>query len=263
MRGEFTIGSLFAGIGGLELGLERGLKLGGVDARTIWQCEIEPFARSILARHWPSAIRYHDITEMQEVPYVDLVCGGFPCQDLSYAGKRAGLAGARSGLFWELMRVVRLVGPRYVVLENVAALLTADGGLAMGAVLGALAEGGYDAEWDCIPASAIGAPHHRDRVFVVAYADEAQCKRRSRWLEASPFKPEASFSHFEAAAFGGPRLVPWVGRFEAPPACLGVAHGVPTRLDRDRIGALGNAVVPQVAEVIGRRVAEIESTHAP
>lgn len=152
------IGSLFSGIGGLELGLERA----GVGS-TVWQCEIDPYARAVLAKHWPDAIRFDDITKMHYVPPVDLICGGFPCQDISNAGKRAGIEGSRSGLFYELMRVVRLVRPRFVVLENVAALL----GRGMGDVLGELSESGYDAEWDCVPASAVGAPHQRDRVFII------------------------------------------------------------------------------------------------
>jgi DNA (cytosine-5)-methyltransferase 1 len=103
------------------------------------------------------------------VPYVDVLAGGFPCQDLSYAGKGAGIDGERSGLWGEYARLIRELRPRYVVVENVTALLARG----MGRVLGDLAACGYDAEWDCIPAAAVGAPHRRDRVWIVAYPNGA------------------------------------------------------------------------------------------
>jgi site-specific DNA-cytosine methylase len=108
------------------------------------------------------------------VPYVDVLCGGFPCQDLSYAGKGAGLDGERSGLWGEYARLIRELRPRYVVVENVSALLARG----LGRVLGDLAACGYDAEWDCIPASAVGAPHRRDRVWLVAYPGGERCSDR-------------------------------------------------------------------------------------
>ena len=159
-----TIGSLFAGIGGLELGLERA----GVGS-TVWQVERDPYARAVLARHWPDVRRHDDVTTFPPAEgdwSADVICGGFPCQDLSNAGRRAGLRGARSGLFFELMRVVRVLRPRFVVLENVAAIL----GRGAGEVLGELAACGFDAEWDCVPASSVGAPHQRDRFFCLAHA---------------------------------------------------------------------------------------------
>ena len=156
-----TIGSLFSGIGGLELGLEQA-GLGPVK----WQAERDAFARRILARRWPEARRYEDVREVDEgAGAVDVVCGGFPCQDLSVAGTGSGLEGARSGLWTELVRVARVVGCRYVVMENVSALLVRG----LGTVLGALAEGGFDAAWDCVPAAAVGAPHRRDRILLLAW----------------------------------------------------------------------------------------------
>jgi len=158
---ELTIGSLFSGIGGLE----RGLELSGLGP-VKWQAESEPFARSVLARHWPQARRYEDVRDVdRDAGPVDIVCGGFPCQDLSVAGAGAGLDGARSGLWTELLRVAGVVGCRYLVLENVSALLVRG----LGTVLGALAEGGFDAAWDCVPAAAVGAPHRRDRIFLLAW----------------------------------------------------------------------------------------------
>jgi DNA (cytosine-5)-methyltransferase 1 len=152
---------LFSGIGGFSLGLE---STNGFE--TVAFCEIDQFCRKVLAKHWPGVPCFEDI-RTAKFPYADVVCGGFPCQDLSVAGKRAGLAGERSGLYRELVRAVRVVRPRYVIVENVAALLSAG----MGDVLGDLASCGYNIEHDCIPASALGAPHRRDRVFIVAHAD--------------------------------------------------------------------------------------------
>lgn len=158
-----TVGSLFSGIGGFELGLER---TGGF--KTVWQCEIDPFCQKILEKHWPDVKRFTDIKKMgieEGIPHVNVICGGFPCQDISCAGKGAGIHAERSGLWWEMLRIIRLVGPRYILVENVAALLNRG----LDEVLGSLAESGYDSEWDCLPASAFGAPHQRDRLFVVAY----------------------------------------------------------------------------------------------
>lgn len=153
---------LFSGIGGFSLAAKW---LGGFE--TVQFVEREPFCQRILAKHWPTVPIHDDICTFQPEPgSADIVCSGFPCQDISQAGKGAGLAGSRSGLFYELLRVVRLVGPRYIVLENVAAI-TYRG---MDDVLGALAEAGYDAEWACIPAAAVGACHQRDRWWCVAYA---------------------------------------------------------------------------------------------
>ena len=156
-----SVGSLFSGIGGVELGLERA-GLGPVK----WQAESDAYAREILARHWPEARRYEDVRDVDhDATRVDVVCGGFPCQDVSLAGSGAGLDGARSGLWTELVRVARVVGCRYLVVENVSALLVRG----VGTVLGELAASGFDAAWDCVPAAAVGAPHRRDRIFLLAW----------------------------------------------------------------------------------------------
>lgn len=159
------IGSLFSGgCGGLELGLERA----GV-GHVVWQCEIDAAARRNLARHWPGVRQYTDVREMNHgnTEAVDVICGGFPCVDLSFAGKGAGLAGARSGLWFEYLRLVRELRPRFVVIENVAALVTRG----LDVVLGGLAEAGYDAVWFTLRASDVGATHQRERLFIVAYRD--------------------------------------------------------------------------------------------
>ena len=174
---DITIGSLFAGIGGLELGLEwAGL------GPTVWQVEQDQFCQRVLAKHWPTCERFDDVCTVgvHNLKPVDIICGGFPCQDLSYAGKGAGLAGARSGLWTEYARIVGELRPRFVVVENVAAL--ASRGLAT--VLGDLAALGYDAVWLPVRAADMGAPHRRERLFIVAYA--ATERRDPRTALAQP-----------------------------------------------------------------------------
>ena len=164
-----NVGSLFAGIGGFDLGLER------AGMRVDWQVELDPYCRAVLARHFPEAERFEDVREVgaESLAPVDLICGGFPCQDLSAAGRGAGIDGARSGLWAEFARIVCELRPRYVLVENVPALLTGKGKrwdrAPVGRVLGDLAEAGYDAEWACLSAREFGAPHLRKRVWLLAY----------------------------------------------------------------------------------------------
>ena len=170
--------SLFSGIGGLDLGLEATGRF-----QIVAQSEIDPYACRVLKKHWPDVPNLGDITELTEeslegIGPVDLVCGGFPCQDLSVAGKGEGIRGSRSGLFYEMARVVRLVRPRHWLMENVPRILAGGGGEWFGEVLRVVAEGGYDAQWDCIPAAAVGAPHRRDRVFIVAHANGGRLQRQ-------------------------------------------------------------------------------------
>jgi DNA (cytosine-5)-methyltransferase 1 len=161
-----TLGSLFSGIGGLELGVEA-----ATGARVLWQVERDAWCREVLAKHWPDAVRYDDVCTVNGLPRVDIICGGFPCQDVSVAGKRAGFSGERSSLWREYRRIVADVRPRFVFVENVSGLFTADGGWAFGEVLGDLAALGFNAEWDVFRASDVGAPHRRERVFLLAYRD--------------------------------------------------------------------------------------------
>mgnify|MGYP003386793520 CR=1 FL=1 len=153
---------LFAGIGGFSLGLERS---GGF--KTVKFCEMDPHARAVLAKNFPDIPAHEDVTtyDFQEGE-ADAISAGFPCQDISFAGNGAGLTGERSGLYREVIRALRVVRPKYAVLENVAALLSRG----LGTILWDLAEIGYDAEWHCIPASAVGAPHRRDRIWIIAHA---------------------------------------------------------------------------------------------
>lgn len=176
-----TVGSLFSGIGGIDLGLERA----GMVTR--WFCEIDPHCRNVLARHWPGLPIYGDITavDWSGVEPVDVLAGGFPCQPISAAGRQ--LAQEDERWLWpEFARAVRTLRPRYVLVENVRNLLAVNGGSAFSEVLADLAACGYDAEWDCIPASAIGAPHERDRLWLLAYPNgQRQAERGERAVAPS------------------------------------------------------------------------------
>ena len=151
---------LFSSIGGFALGCEPA----GIEAAAF--CEIDPDARDVLAHHFPDVPIFDDVTTLdaQDAGPIDIICGGFPCQDLSLAGKGAGIGGSRSRLFYEIIRLAEEIRPRWLLLENVSALL----GRGMEVVLGEIAALGYDAQWHCLPASAIGAPHRRDRIFIIA-----------------------------------------------------------------------------------------------
>ena len=316
---------LFSGIGGFELGFERaGFSIAAM-------CEIEPYCRAVLKKQWPSVPIYEDVCALTgerlclDGLVIDVITGGFPCQDISLAGKGAGLGGARSGLWQEYRRVISEVRPRWVVIENVAALRSRG----LDTVLREIAALGYDAEWHCIPASAVGAPHRRDRVWVIAYANsqrqhdgtfdaevggasesapytiggqlreqsrrgsrqdgtsaalaaidgkerfvaDAHYSRLERWLRAelqecadqwvartsSPFSDSAGERddngrriEFSGSSGSEGRSGAWLSE----PDVGRVAHGVPKRVDRLR--ALGNAVVPQIPEMIGRAIRVFE-----
>ena len=233
---------LFSGIGGFSLGLERA---GGF--KTVAFCEIEPYCRAVLKKHWPDVRCFDDIRKLcaADIERVDVICGGFPCQDISVAGKGAGLAGERSGLWREYARLVGEIRPKYVIVENVTALL----GRGLGDVLGDLASCGYDAEWDCIPAGAIGAIHQRDRVWILAYPGEMRGARR--FPKAFPKQPGFSWCKDVRRTEDIPH------RPDLYPSmlCRG-GDGIPSRVDRT--GAVGNAVVPQIPEIIGKAIMRAE-----
>ena len=243
-----TFGSLFAGIGGFDLGLERA----GMTCK--WQVEIDPFCRAVLAKHWPQVKRYEDVRTVSwgDVELVDVICGGFPCQDVSDSGPKTGIDGERSGLWSEMERAIRILRPRYVLVENVSALL----GRGLGRVLGDLATIGYDAEWECIPASAFGAPHRRDRIWIVAYPTQ---ELRVRSVFPSRFNAEgleAGYQRVRAML----RARRAGGRPPANFRRLHAADGFSAKLDA--IAGLGNAVIPQATEWIGRRILEAEAVSA-
>lgn len=254
---RLTFGSLFAGIGGLDLGLERA----GMVCK--WQVEIDPYATRVLENHWPNVQRFGDVKlcGSHNLKPVDLICGGFPCQDISNASAassgRQGLEGTRSGLWNEMHRIVNELRPRFIIVENVSAL-TFRG---LDRVLADLSESGYDAEWDCVPASFFGAPHRRERLFLVAYPNQVGSKNGAHSTVASSRSQEwKSTQHIE----GGQQWKSWAiaasqavdGEISASDFC-GMDDGLSKELDA--IGSYGNAVVPQIAEWIGRRI--LETSH--
>ena len=248
---------LFSGIGGFSLGLERTQGF-----ETVAFCEIEEFPRRVLAKHWPDVPCYQDVRALgadqlrADGIAVDVICGGFPCQDLSFAGRGEGLQGERSGLWSEIARLARELRPDVIVVENVTALLHRG----MGVVLGDLAALGYDADWDCIRASELGAPHHRDRVWLVAHRSEIGWN----WPGLDPVAEDVirARSQWTAAPFGDWRnVVDWLESVDAAylwetadTSHRGMDDGVLRGLDSPSIGAVGNAVVPHIPELIGRAI---------
>lgn len=208
---RLTVGEVFAGIGGIGRGLEA---TGGF--RTKWQVEIDPYAVGVLEREWPTAERRRDIrrTDFRKLPSVDVIAGGFPCVDISTAGKRAGISAPRSGLWAHYARAIREARPSLVIVENVAALRVRG----LDRVLADLASVGYDAEWDCVPASSIGAPHIRDRIFVLAYPRRQQSGEQDgfSWSEGRSFAPgdgahgqvpQPDVSHGDGSRRAGPQVL--------------------------------------------------------
>jgi DNA (cytosine-5)-methyltransferase 1 len=294
---------LFSGIGGFSLGLER-----AGDFETVAFCEIEKYPQKVLAKHWPGVPIYEDVRELTAerlradgiVPTV--ICAGFPCQDVSNAGKGAGIGeGTRSGLWSECARLLGELRPRYAIFENVTALLSGDSGRWFQRVLWDISEVGYDAEWHCIPASELGAHHHRDRVWIIAYpvsagsgetgrgnssrsseepegiqpqnrethsnyagkvcenVADSSSSRSKAWMAGQEFREEGyagvsiNLSNEIRRARGESGLEWWA----VEPDVGRVADGVPAR--SHRLKALGNAVVPQIPELIGRAIMQAQN----
>jgi DNA (cytosine-5)-methyltransferase 1 len=277
---------------------------------TVAFCEIDKKCHKVLKKHWPDVPIFDDVSTLTKEKLdersitVDVICGGFPCQDLSVAGTGKGLEGSRSGLWFEYGRIISELRPRYVIVENVSALLNRG----LDQVLGQLAQIGYDAEWHCIPASAVGAPHRRDRIWIIAYPNsdsfnrwsesqlsdnserekihdefgrvcseipnansswELQSKRseQNEWGRISDNSQKISNAMFERLE--GQRTISSriseglndIGNnrgWEAEPDVGRVAYGVHNRVDR--LKQLGNAVVPQIPELIGRAIMDYEQS---
>ena len=275
---------LFSGIGGFSLGLEATNHF-----ETVAFCEIESYPRKVLAKHWPTVPQYEDIRQLTASTLFehgirpDAISAGFPCQDISFAGQGAGIEGERSGLWGEVARLIGELGPRVVFLENVSALL----GRGLDRVLGDLAALGYDAEWHCIPASAIGARHRRDRIWIIAYPtrerskklppetgesvrDGALCNGEARGARNAATLADPARERMERDGAArlevshapiGSRIL---GRdcatgigviWQVEPGMGRVVDGVPDW--SHRLKALGNAIVPQMAYLLG--LAFIES----
>ena len=240
---------LFAGIGGLSLGLERaGL------CRPAAFCEINPFARSVLKKQWPGVAQFEDVRTLNAdaldargIGGINLIAAGFPCQPFSAAGNQLGEADDRH-LWPHVERLAGELQPRWIVAENVPRLLTIDRGRTFGRILAGLGALGYDAEWECVPASAFGYPHRRDRLFLVAYA---QGLRRHQGIWAAQ-----GADRYDSVLGRGPG---GFGDQKYPEDQSGVARmadGLPDQLDRNH--ALGNAVVPAVAQWIGECILAAE-----
>jgi DNA (cytosine-5)-methyltransferase 1 len=272
---------LFSGIGGFSLGLER------AGMTTVAFCEIEPYCRAVLKKHWPHVPCYDDVKKLsadtlrRDGIAVDLICGGFPCQGISSAGLRAGLQDERSGLWSEYARLISEIRPYFVVVENVDDLLHRG----LGTVLGDLAEIGYDAEWHCIPAAAVGADNIRDRIWIIAYPNGSGAQiPYERWRQQckEEMGKNAAQDHADADSPRSPwglpsralredarAISPWLGSaLSSAPAFPGVdgagspvlgrgEDGIPHRVDR--VHAIGNAVVPQIPEMIGRAILAMEA----
>ena len=320
---------LFSGIGGFSLGLER------AGFETVAFCEVDKKCHQVLKKHWPNVPIFDDVQTLNGDDIeqsIDVICGGFPCQDISLAGKGAGLEGERSGLWREFHRLIKEIKPKYAIIENVSALRNRG----LDQVLRSLAEIGYDAEWHCIPASAVGAPHRRDRIWIVAYANSNDGRAWSgpksldgqAWMEfgggsqgfferetsqavanannirlqrggESRIGEEMGETRSQSTGSGAvrydrdvananfPRLERWLsngiansqgweessdgcvtersvkwrrgrnGEWTTEPDVGRVANGISNRVDR--LKQLGNAVVPQIPELIGRAIIEFEN----
>jgi len=309
---------LFSGIGGFSLGLER------AGMKTVAFCEVDKKCQQVLKKHWPGVPIFDDVTTLKGEDIeetVDVICGGFPCQDISLAGKGAGLEGKRSGLWSEFKRLIEEIRPKYAIIENVSALRSRG----LDQVLREISEIGYDAEWHCITAASIGAPHRRDRVWIVAYprdskrrdsitgslgrdgerkleervrtsettettgsseTSETLSNSKSKLSNGDNFDSESSKpSSQESGSSDSERNVPDANNigtqiptegkqssqqmlrgssetwrieygqaWAVEPGVGRVAHGVSGRVDR--LKQLGNAVVPQIPELIGRAICQ-------
>ncbi len=235
-------GSLFSGIGGMDLGLDRA----GMECA--WQVEIDEWCRKVLTKHWPDVPKFGDIKELsgEELEPVDLIAGGFPCQPVSIGASNRRLFQEDERWLWpEFWRIACLLRPTYILVENVPGLF--DGGIEQ--VLGELAEGGYDTDWSVVSACSVGAPHLRKRVFILAYPYSDGLERVER-----PSVPTSSEHLASSPAHNGVGDEDYWDKQLPQSFVRGMVDGVPHRVDRLR--GLGNAVVPQVAEFIGKRIME-------
>jgi len=273
---------LFSGIGGFSLGLER------AGMETVAFCEFDKHAQKVLKKNWPDVPIFEDVRTLDGRQFkgtVDVVCGGFPCQDISTAGNQEGIGeGTRSGLWSECARLLGEVRPRYAIFENVTSLLNGERGAWFKRVLWDISEVGYDAEWHCISASELGAHHHRDRVWIIAYPNDTAKHSDSRGGSCGETSKERNYvsglypdvanaisirqqgqgqlkqSLFAEAYRKGETVNAFAGGtpeiWKAEPELGRVADGVPNRVDR--IKGLGNAVVPQLIQAIGNLVMQAD-----
>ena len=270
-----THGSLFSGIGGIDLGFE----WAGIETK--WQVEIDEYCQKLLSIRFPHTKKFTDVRKVgsHNLEKVDIISGGFPCQDISVAGKGAGIEGERSGLWTELHRVISELRPRFAFIENVP-MLTIRGG---GRVISDLAEIGYDAEWQIVGADDVGAWHRRKRIWIVAYSEHngsSPTDGQREKIESSKQTGKKSIGEFEgrsdlqdvpdttskrrcggdttrknAKDVGELRRSERFGYWSFEPDVGRVAHGIPKRVDR--LKGIGNAVVPYIPYIIGKRLKEL------
>ena len=270
-----THGSLFSGIGGIDLGFE----WAGIETK--WQVEIDEYCQKLLSIRFPHTKKFTDVRKVgsHNLEKVDIISGGFPCQDISVAGKGAGIEGERSGLWTELHRVISELRPRFAFIENVP-MLTIRGG---GRVISDLAEIGYDAEWQIVGADDVGAWHRRKRIWIVAYSEHngsSPTDGQREKIESPKPTGKKSVGEFEgrsdlqdvsdttskrrcggdttrknAKDVGELRRSERFGYWSFEPDVGRVAHGIPKRVDR--LKGIGNAVVPYIPYIIGKRLKEL------
>ena len=274
----FQVLDLFSGIGGFSLGLER---TGGF--KTAAFCEIEEFPRRVLKKHWPDVRIYKDVRELNAQRLADdgiipdVITGGFPCQDISVAGKQGGIEAERSGLWGELCRLIGDIRPRFAIVENVANLLSGPSeqrGGWFGKVLGDLAQIGFDAEWEVISAKDVGCPHLRERVWIVANAgckhgesgaevDEilrgvsknGEVSGRAERPSKTQFVADGRNKLWSAKPRLGRDLLDGVSPWMDEPDIPRVGVGIPDR--SKRLKGIGNAIVPQIATLIGQAILDV------
>lgn len=286
---KYRVLDLFSGIGGFSLGLEL---TGGFE--TVAFCEIEKYPQKVLAKHWPDVPLYEDVRDVTRERlaadgiFPNVITGGFPCQDISAAGNQAGIGeGTRSGLWSECARLLGEIRPDYAIFENVTALISGNGGRWFQRVLFDISALGYDVEWHCIPASSLGAPHQRDRVWIIAFPqhpntnslgphrekihehrgteptnEQVSIARSMGKILADPerqrqpgprmFIDSSNISPNREGKTGDVKYVRIGGEWSPEPSVGRVANGIPDR--SHRLKGLGNAVVPQIPELIGRAI---------
>lgn len=249
-----TVLDLFSGIGGFSYAAER--LVGGF--KTIAFCDSDEPCRRVLRKHWPDTPIFTDVRSLSAEDItplcpngLSLITAGFPCQDLSVAGKQAGYDGERSVLFYEIIRLARELRPDFLLLENVRNLLSHQNGETFQETLFQIAKAGYDAEWAVIPASDLGACHRRERIWIVAYANDKGLQGQRPQCELSESSGERQASWSNRSRMLSPE---WRSYLSEP-----LLHRGDVRLSHrvDRLKQLGNSIVPQVAAVPLKRIKEL------
>lgn len=263
----FRVLDLFSGIGGFAIGLH---KAGGFE--TTQFCEIDKHAQKVLRKNFPNVPIHDNIKTLTcQLNEYDVICGGFPCVDISIGGAQKGITAERSGLWKEYLRVINEVRPKYAIIENVGQLRKNG----LGVVLRDLSRIGYDVEWTCISAQSVGYPHQRERLFIISYPSKQrlnECIREERPLYINEeWKSEETYSEGEECQSESIEVRPILskGIFDSlrstypneftsvSSVCRvtdGVSEGSYESRRKQRIKQLGNAIVPRIAEIIGRAI---------